>query len=560
MNMPTSTKPRYRVKSDGSAVTPLPAIETAAPRPMAGRFLRDSRSAVISTRMAPLTDSRDNIRRSWRRVAGIAQDLIMNSGRLSGAMQQIISDTIGSELQLNPLPDVPTLTRMGYDDKEILDLKEAIKREWKYWSWNPSECDYRGKLTVPQMTDIGLRQYIAYGETTGIVEYVPMATRRRKGMATGTKVMMMAPSRLVQDTNEAEGLFQGIHHDEMGRPVQYTFTDRQSGFTHKVPYAAKDGSGLTRVIHAFDPMEADDVRGISPMAGAFRKYIQHEMLEDATLQMAVLQTSLAVALTSEAPSPEAFEALQELSSATAGSASQQAAEGFLALYGSQLSAAAEGTISFGTDPRISKLAPGEKLDVQGTTTPGPQYDEFSGSLSRDTARALGITYEGYTLDHRGSTYVTSRMSIASIWPVVMRRRDRVSAPTVQPIYEGFLDECAFTGRIPFKGGYEAFKANRDRLFWTQWRGPAKPSADDQKSAKASTERMNNFTSSMEIEASELGHDSDELRERQHEEHVWYTSRGMRSPYDRAGQAKAGPDDDLENGDEKPSHSTVGKDV
>lgn len=477
----------------------------------------------------------------------------MNSGRLSGAMQQIISDTVGSELQLNPLPDVPTLYRMGYDDKEIIDLKETIKREWKYWSSSAHECDYRGKLTVAKMSDIGLRQYIAYGETTGVVEYIDAATRSRKSFSTGTKMMMMAPSRLVQDTNEAEGLFQGVHHDEMGRPEQYTFTDRHAGFTHKVPYGARDKSGLTRVVHAFDPMEADDVRGISPMAGAFRKYIQHEMLEDATLQMAVLQTTLAVALTSAAPSPEAFEALQELSAAGDSSSAQQTAEGFLALYDSQLAAAAEGTISFGTDPRISKLAPGEELKVEGVNTPGPQYDEFSGSLSRDTARALGISYQSFTLDHRGSTYVTSRMSNASIWPVVERRRERISAPTVQPIYEGFLDECAMDGRVPFKGGYEAFRANRVRLFWAQWRGPAKPSADDQKSAKASTERMNNFTSTMEIEASELGHDADELRERQYEEHQWYVERGMRSPYERAGQAK--PDDkQTDDGDEANTRS------
>ena len=54
------------------------------------------------------------------------------------------------------------------------------------------------------------------------------------------------------------------------------------------------------------------------------------------------------------------------------------------------------------------------------------------------------------------------------------------------------------GRIPFKGGYEAFEANRDRVSWAQWQGPAKPSADDLKSAKASSERLENGTSSIEV--------------------------------------------------------------
>ncbi|PZR78780.1 MAG: capsid protein, partial [Stutzerimonas stutzeri] len=107
----------------------------------------------------------------------------------------------------------------------------------------------------------------------------------------------------------------------------------------------------------------------------------------------------------------------------------------------------------------------------------------------------------------------------------------------------------FFGRIPIKGGYAAFRANRERLSWAQWRGPAKPSADDKKSADASGKRLENYNSSVEIEAAELGFDSDELMARQEMEHIWYTSRGMRSPYDRV-NAPAAPNPVEKDEDEK----------
>jgi len=539
-----SDKPRIRVPAGRGA---LPAVQQLSrPQARSGQYLRDTRSAVLSTRMAPLTDSRDNIRRAWQRVAGLAQDLILNSGRLSGVMQQIISDTVGAELQLNPKPDPITLAKLGYSDKEARELIDLIKREWKYWSWNPRECDERGKLTVPQMLDIGLRHHLGYGETTGIIEWWPKLLRSRHRVRSGTKVLMLPPHRLSQETNSAVDLYQGVFHDERGRPVQYRFNDRRAGLPITRDVAARDGLGLAKVIHIFEANEADDVRGISPLAGAFRKHVQHEMLEDATLQMAVLQTSLGIALTSAAPSAEAFEALEALKD-TVGNDAIEVAESLAALLASQINKAQEGEISFGTDPRVSHLGPGENLEILGVKTPGPQYEPFNASLSRDMARALGVTYESLTLDNRGATYASSRVGISSIWPVVVRRRERISAPQAQQIYEARLDEMVFDGTIPVKGGYEAFDANRDRLCWAQWRGPAKPSADDKKSAEAAAKRIEAYTSTVEVESAELGHDGQELREQQLEEHNWYVSKGMRSPYERAGIST--PDNDRDDTDQ-----------
>ncbi|MBB5515777.1 lambda family phage portal protein [Rubricella aquisinus] len=509
------------IKPDG---TPLRAASPT--RGMTARYLRDTPSGVVASRIAPLTSHRDDIRYSWRRAAGLAMDLIQNSGRLKGATDQVVADTVGVGLTLSPDPD---LTGLSYDEKEKADWIRIVKRRWTAYSRNARECDMRGKLTIPQMVDIGLRWYIAYGEVTGVFDFFAADRRAKYGLGTGTKLRLYPPSRLVQDTSQHEGLFQGVRHDENGRAVSYRFETAVSGLKQKRDYAAFDADGRPLVMHIFDPIDSEDVRGISQLAPAFRKHIQAEMLDDATLQMAILQTVFAITLTSDAPSQDAYEALEVLRD-VGGEDGIGYGKEYLDFLGAKLDRAAATRISVGGDPQVSHLGPGEKLTLETANVPGKDFVPFSNSLARDTARAIGCSYGGLTMDYTDATYASVRMEGASLWPVVTRRRERIAAPMCQMIYANWLDEEIGEGRIPFKGGYRAFRANRASVCLANWQGPAKPTADDQKSARASTERLQNGTSSIAIETGDLGVDADALFEERHREHQRYVEAGMQSPY------------------------------
>lgn len=510
------------VKSDG--FTPLVAKKISA-RPTA-RYLRDTSSGVIASRAAPLSGHQDDVRRSWHRAAGLAMDLIQNSGRLKGASDQVIADTVGVGLTLAPDPD---LSGLGYSDKEKADWIRIVKKRWPAFWLNARECDMRGKLSGPKMVDIGLRWDMVFGEVTGVFDYFDRAERLRYGIETGTKLRLYPPTRLVQDTNKAEWLVQGVRHDDNGRPISYRFQTSASGFSEKRDYPAFDADGRPVVMHIMDELDSEDVRGISRLTTAFRKHLQAEMLDDATLQMAILQTVFAITLTSDAPSQDAYEALEVLRD---GSGEEGAGYGkeYLGYLGAQLERAAESRISVGADPQVSHLGPGERLAIESAKVPGQDFLPFSNSMARDMARAIGVTYGGFTLDHRDASYSSTRMEMSSIWPVVTRRRERIAAPMCQMAYENWLDEEVGEGRIPFKGGYLAFRANRTRVSAANWQGPAKPSADDFKSARASSERLRNGTSSVEIETGELGIDADALFEQRQRLHERYVDAGMVSPY------------------------------
>ncbi|RUX22081.1 phage portal protein [Mesorhizobium sp. M2A.F.Ca.ET.037.01.1.1] len=501
------------------------------PSPQAG-YLRDTRSRILSTRGTALRDHRDEVRIAWRRAAGLAMDIIQNSGRLRGAVDQVIADTVGVELILSPAPD---LSALGYDKQETDAFIKLLKAAWKQWAWNARECDLKGKFIVPQKVDVALRHDVVYGEALALMDYMSVPERRRYGIASGTKMCLTTPTALVQDTSEIEGLYQGVIHDPNGRPIAYRLAEKETGIVVKRDHAAHDGEGRQMVAHVFDPVDSNDVRGISRLVTAFREYLQWETLVDVTIQTGILQTVFAQVLTSERPSAEAFEGLEALGESQDGKALRdEFRDYFLAV----MDKAAESEISVGTDPKLSHLAPGEKLELMSTGIPGPQFLPVSTELQRGMARAIGISVASYTMNYEGATYSSTRMEGASLHPVVTRRRERIAAPICQLAYEHLVDELIGTGRLPFKGGYEGFRANRDKVLWANWQGPAKATADDQKSAKAATERLLNGTSTPDMECAEIGVDAEEVFERRLYWHKRYLAEGMPSPFVRnAGDPK-----------------------
>lgn len=526
-------KVRMRVQA-GSRPAPegRPVGQPSAPR-FQSAYMRDTQSGVIAARPASLREHRDEVRRIWTRAAGLTMDLLQNSGRLRGAADQILADTVGVELQLNPKPQIADL---GYSPEEITALSRLMKQVWKVHSWNPLEYDFRAKANNAQHVDIGLRNWMAYGESTGISIYVPRA-QRLPGTKTGWKFLLASPFKLTQDTSDVEGLYQGVIHDAFGRPVAYRFEEKRDGLTQKVTYAARDADGRQLVMHAFDPFSAEDVRGISPMVPTFRKYLMAENVDDANAQVRFLQTIYAAVLKSDKPSAEAFEAFDAMAQANVEGADELTGD-FVNYFKAQLDKAAESEIRLGAGAGVSHLAPGEDLEFKNVTAPGPDNSEFMASLHRETARALGMSYGGYTLDYTKATYASTNMENSAIWPVTRRRTDRIASPHVLVPYANVMDEAIEEGRIPIKGGLDVYRANRERFLWATCNGPAKPTADDEKRARAASERIANGTGDIEVECAELGLDPEEVFESRQRWHSKYKDAEMPSPFERGQASKS----------------------
>lgn len=554
-------KPRIRVQAGTRHVSAAPALP-AAPRVSrpSMRYLRDDRAGTLSMRRAVTRDIGIDVRQSAERASALALDFLQNCGWIAGIADQVVVDTIGTELHLNLRPD---LSRLGYDDKESSDWCRLVETEWRRWAWNPSECDLAGKATVPEVLDGAVRHFLAYGEAFGVLSFLSAADRARHGVTTGTKISLVAPHRLPYRTSEFEGLQDGIYHDAIGRPTRYRFRFREAGVERDEDVAARDAMGLNMVLHVMDRgATPGSVRGISPMSPIFKVIAQHDQLADATLATALLQTIFAATIASPEPSEQAFQAIQTLADTeapTSWSGSPQewsslvggVAADLIDVWGQRIDALKGGGINLADSARIGHLGPGEKLEFHTAQTPGDNYKPFTTTMKHEAARAIGVAATSATMDFSASTYSSVRMETATIWPLAVRRRERIAAPLAQGIFEPWLDEAIASGRIPFKGGYRAFLANRDRVCWAEWQGPAAPTADDYKAAMAAKIRLEQGLSSLADECSLHGRDWEETaRQRARERAVVVDELGLPDPFQRM-SGGAGPNGAAADGRREP---------
>lgn len=506
-------QPSLGTRLAGMARSILPTGKPPArPKPSAA-FMRDGSAGFLSSWRPALRDSQDDVRQSWGLAAARSIESLQNSGWLAGAVEQASADTIGGGLRLNAVPDSDVL---GLSDDESHELCRRIERRWRAWSTNPIECDARGKRTIADLTDAAIRHHYAFGEAVALLPRLPRAIS-----TSAVKVMMLSPHRLKQDTDDRLNMVNGVQLDGNGLPISYRFARRLQGLEQDVTFRARSADGRPQVVHVFDG-SPDQVRGITPLAPVLKVLRQYDQLADATLTAALIQTIIAATIKSPAFDGQAFDGFSaadsELPDDVAGALQARAAwwDGR--------------SIDLGQHGKVAQLFPGEEFNIHGAKHPGDQYLPFSKNLLREVARCIGTTYETMTGDYEGATYSSVRMAISSIYFVTMRRRARIAAPFVQAVYAAWLDEEVAAGRIAWPGGYGAFLANRAASTQAEWFGPAKPTADDLKTAKAQTERLANGTTSLAYECAEYGLDPETVFAQRQQDRRMAERFGLPDPY------------------------------
>lgn len=514
--------PRSAVASSrwkGAIAALLARAPTGAPsKAPTASWMRDSSAGYLSSWRPVLRDAQDDVRQAWGLAAARSIDALQNSGWLSGAIQQASADTIGAGLRLNAQPDAESL---GWDDDFAHKWCRKVERRWKAWSSNPLECDARGKRSIADLTDAAIQQHYAFGEVAALLPEII-----RPESQSALKVMMVSPHRLCTDTIESERLVQGVRIDGNGMPFAYRFKRRVDGIDQTVDIKARASSGRQQVIHVFEG-SPDQVRGITPLAPVLKVLRQYDQLADATLTAALIQTIIAATVKSPALPEQAFEGFAAASDSEGGSGVPEEVEAFMSARASWWQ---NKSIDLGTHGRIASLFPGEEFEIHGSKHPGDNYLPFSKNLLREVARCIGTTYEAMTGDYEGATYSSVRMGTSSIWFVTLRRRQRIAIPFVQAIYTAWLEEEIREGRVAFPGGYTAFLKRKADVCQAEWFGPAKPTADDFKTAKAQTERLENGTTSLAYECAEYGLDPETVMEQRAQDRKLAEKFGLPDPY------------------------------
>jgi len=487
--------------------------------PALAAYLRPDSAGIVRMRRPALRDAHEDVRAAWGEAAAKTIESIQNSGWLAGAIDQCVADTNGTGLKLSAQPDAKAL---GWSDDFAADWCNRVEWRWGLWANNPYECDLRGRKTVAAMADWAVRWFYGYGEAVALLPLRP-----RPGAQSALKVLMVPPHRLIQETRPLDRVHQGIRIDADGMPVGFIFKrDGQFGQQEEFEVRARDEAGRPNVVHVFDG-DPSQARGITPLAPVLKIVAQYDQLADATLTTTLLQTIFAASLKSEAMSEEAFSGLMTEGDLEGEAAVPRELEG---LYAARTGYYRDAKLDLGAHGRVNSLFPGDELEFHATEHPSNNYLPFSRDLKREMARCIGVTYEGLSGDFDGATYSSIQMGTSTIWAVTVRRRERISIPFVQAIYEAWLEEEIGEGRTAFPGGYEAFAKNRAAVCGASWRGPAKPIADDGKAAKAASERLTQGTTSLTYECGMLGLDVEDMMNERVQERKMAERRGLPDPH------------------------------
>ena len=133
-------------------------------------------------RRAVTRDARLDVRESAERASALAFDFMQNSGWISGAVEQIITDTIGDELKLNLRSQ---LEAFGYTKKQASAWCRKVERAWRRFAWIPKDCDLAGIATIADMAVALLRSFLATGEGFAVLAHMPLDVLRRLGLTIG---------------------------------------------------------------------------------------------------------------------------------------------------------------------------------------------------------------------------------------------------------------------------------------------------------------------------------------------------------------------------------------
>ena len=453
----------------GAVASTMPALPADRPR-ASSEYMRGERSSIFSSWWPTMRDAREDVRSAYWLATARTIEMIHNSGWLAGLVLQGKASILGEGLQLAPKPDYATL---GWTQEEAKAWAAIVKPAFEAWAGNPLECDAAGKWNLHQQARSGIGSYYGAGEMVALTRWIDRPESR-----TRTKMQLVPAHRLTQES-DGISIFQGVRIDANGMPLSYRFRlptpILESGSVMEL--RARDGLNRPYVTHVFDG-DIGQMRGLSPFTPVLQRIRQFDLITNGSLSAELQRALISATITSEKPTVEVMKAFEDPEEQGADGPSL---DGFFQARGDWYD---NTSFDLNGPVKIVHLFPGEKLDLKTGAEMTSVFEPQANMLLREIAVCAGHVVEEMTGNYNGVTYTGARISTTVRWPTILYRRKQIATPFYQVSYGCWLEEAIETGMVPFKGGIEAFIANREAACRAVWRGPAKPQADDLKYAKS----------------------------------------------------------------------------
>lgn len=410
-----------------------------------------------------------------------SRDLSRNNSIAGAALRTNRTSIVGTGLKLQARPN-----------RELLKLTDDQADAWENlveaeWSLFCDSCDWDGVQNFSALQDLAFGSVLESGDVLVNTPY-----RKDPGQAYGLKIQLIEADRISnkEHTPDTINLSGGVVR-ENGRVVQYHVAKTHPGSQvgeHKYEWDTLSAWGDNGRRNAWLLLYRERIgqyRGIPYLAPVIEDLKQLGRYKEAELMAAVVASMFTVFIKgADGNGLDLSDTFQE----TGGSRS-------------------DSSFKMGNGA-ILDLGENEEIQIANPGRPNQAFEQFVSAIVAEIGARLELPAE--VLNKRfQSSYSAALGAFLEAWRYFKVRRAWLSDSFCRPIYELFLTEAVFSGRVSAPGFLNGDPLIRKAWLGSEWIGDAPGHLDELKAVDAAKKRIDAGLSNESIETVALtGYDRD----------------------------------------------------
>lgn len=481
------------------------------------------------------------------------RDVVRNDPTAHSAVERLMDMLVGSGLRLSAKPDGAVL---GLDAAQTRALALKIQAEWKTFAKDPRRtCDSQRRLSMNGLFRLFARSWFVCGEATAVVGWKPGAQRY------STCILAVDPDRVSNPYGKIDTLTMrgGVEQEPDGTPIGYHVRNAHAGdwWAYGAAWTwtyveRKTSWGRPVFIHGFEPDREGLTKAVTPFASLINRLRMIGKFADNELAAAAVNALFAAFVESDLPQEDIAGRLTP----TKDIHDRKSWSDYLFGWYQKFPARVGGV-------RIPVMLPGSKINMNSSPRQTTAFPAFQTAFLHSIAASLNISYEQLTMDWSRVNYSSARAALNEVWRSTQRMKEAFVEQVVTPIYYAVIEEAFDKGYLEAPKGAPDFWDAPGAYLEARWIGPGRGVVDALKEAEAASMRIENLTSTLEIECAERGYDYLEMLDQIQIENAELEARGLsRLSLVAAVQSTRGPKPDSEEaeGPAGPDGDATGKPV
>lgn len=394
-----------------------------------------------------------------------SRDLVRNAPLATGAINTVVTSTIGTGLLPQSNPDVLTLQAAGVSDQQIEAFKSAAERNFRLWA-NSRDCDASRGQTFTGLQSLVFRSSLESGDVFTLRRMITRPGRQHK-----TALQIIEADRVgnpASQMNDTAELSAGIVRGPFGAPTGYHVYKQHPGHNRILQQHGETdivqayySNGDWQMIHHFTRLRPEQTRGVPYLAPVIEALKQLDRYTEAEIDAAVVSAMFTVFVKTE--DGEGMADMVEPGQTSSGNQSPNTEL--------QLGNAA-----------VIDLALGESIETANPGRPNQAFDPFVLAILRQIGVALEIPFE-LLVKHFTASYSAAQAAILEAWKFFRERRRWMTDSFCNPVWEAVISEDIAAGRIAAPGFFSS-PAIRAAWLGAEWIGPPRGAIDMKKEVDA----------------------------------------------------------------------------